>query len=114
MKINFVRALIAIGIAALIAYAFYTYYEGKNNLLLTSGSFISLSITLLWVLSIDLKQPRTTTVVRTVSGVFFTLFLITNVLFSFFNFENSVYVIVNGITFLLYVLISYSIARGKQ
>lgn len=114
MKINFIRTIISIAISALVAYGFYSFYEGTNLLLLTCGSFIGLAITLFWSLSISLLQARTTTVVRTISGIFFVVFLVSNLIFSFLNFTRPAYVIINGILMLLYILISYSIAREKQ
>lgn len=114
MKIDLVRTIVSIGISALIAYGFYSFYEDTNRLLLTYGSLIGLSLTLLWSLGVNLPRPRTTTVVRTISAAFFVVFLISNLVFSFLNFTIPAYAIVNGILMLLYILISYSIASEKQ
>lgn len=114
MKVNLVRTIVSICISALIAYGFYSFYEGSNKLLLTYGSFVCLSLTLFWSLGISLAQPRTTTVIRTISGVFFAVILVSNLVFSFLNFTVPVYIIVNGIILLLYILTSYTIAKEKQ
>jgi hypothetical protein len=114
MKINFIKTVIAICVSGLIAYGFYSFHETDNKLLLSIGSFVFLSLTLLFTLSISFSLPRTTTMIRTVSGIFFVIAFVSNMLFSFFNFSTPIYVIINGIAIMTYVLIAYSIGRAKQ
>ena len=114
MKINFLTTIIAIAISSLIAYGFYTFSSSENKIILSLGSFLFLSIALINMIGINFKQPRTTTNIRVVSGVFFGVFFFLNLLFSGFNFSIPTYVIINGIIFLLFMLIIYGINRAKQ
>lgn len=114
MKINSIKAIIAICVSGLIAYGFYSFHKTDNKLLLSVGSFVFLSLTLLFTLSISFSLSRTTTMIRTVSGIFFAIAFISNLLFSFFNFSTPIYVIINGIALMTYALIAYSISRAKQ
>jgi hypothetical protein len=114
MKINFIKTVIAICVSGLIAYGFYSFHETDNKLLLSIGSFVFLSLTLLFTLSISFSLPRTTTMIRTVSGIFFAIAFVSNLLFSFFNFSTPIYIIINGIAIMAYALIAYSISRAKQ
>jgi hypothetical protein len=114
MKINTIKAIIAICVSGLIAYGFYSFHKTDNKLLLSLGSFVFLSLTLLFTLSISFSLSRTTTMIRTVSGIFFAIAFVSNLLFSFFNFSTPIYVIINGIVIMAYALIAYSISRAKQ
>ena len=114
MKINFVQTIIAIAVSALIAYGLYHFHNGENQMLLSIGSFVFLSVTLALSISVNFEQPRTTTNIRVVSGIFFAVALISNLIFNFLSFSEPSYVITNGILILIYVLIAYSINRAKQ
>jgi hypothetical protein len=114
MKINTIKVIIAICVSGLIAYGFYSFHKTDNKLLLSLGSFVFLSLTLLFTLSISFSLSRTTTMIRTVSGIFFAIAFVSNLLFSFFNFSTPIYVIINGIVIMAYALIAYSIGRAKQ
>lgn len=114
MKVNFIKTIIAICVSGLIAYGFYSFHKTDNKLLLSIGSFTFLSLTLLFTLSITFSLPRTTTMVRTVSGIFFIVAFVSNLIFSFFNFSTPIYVIINGIALMIYALIAYTISRAKQ
>lgn len=114
MKINFIKTIIAICVCGLIAYGFYSFHKTENKLLLSLGGFVFLLFTLLFTLSITFSLPRTTTMVRTVSGIFFVVAFVSNLTFSFLNFSTPIYVIINGIAFMTYALIAYSISKAKQ
>ncbi len=114
MKINFVQTFIAIAVSLLIAYGFYTFHLGENRLLLSVGSFVFLAVTLILSIGVGFELPRTTTNIRVVSGIFFIIALVSNIVFSFINFSTAVYVIINGILLLVFVLIVYSINKAKQ
>lgn len=114
MKLNFIKSIISIAVSGLIAYGFYSFHASNNKLLLSAGSFLFLSLTLLFTLAVSFEQSRTTTMTRTTSAIFFVIALASNLTFSFFNFSTPIYVIVNGIALLTYFLITYSISRAKQ
>lgn len=114
MKINFIQTAIASAIAFLIAYAFYSLQDNDNQLLLSLGSFTSITVALVLAIGIRFEQPRTTTNIRVVSGGFFTVALSSNIVFSFLAFSPPVYVIVNGILLLGYLLVIYLLFKSAQ
>lgn len=114
MKIDLIKTIITIAVSGLIAYGFFAFSTSINKDLLTYGSFFFLMITLMMTIGVNFKLPRTTTMVRTISAIFFSIALISNIFFSFMPFKEATYIIVNGILFLIYGLISYSIGKAKQ
>jgi hypothetical protein len=114
MKLNFVQTIIAIAVSALIAYGFYHFHDTDNKILLSAGSFIFLSVTLVLSIGVNFEQSRTTANNRVVSVIFFVIALISNLIFSFFSFSEASYIITNGILLLIYILIAYSINKAKQ
>jgi len=113
MKINFVQAFIAIALSALIAYGLYSFHNGGNKILLCAGSFVFLSVSLILSFGINFEQSRTTTNIRVLSGFFFTIALIINLLFNFISFSVASYIVTNGILLLIYILIVYSINKAN-
>ncbi len=114
MKINFVKTIIALAVSALIAYGLYSIHDSEYNLLLSIGSFIFLSMTLVSQVGIDYGLPRTSLNIRVVAGIFFVIALISNIVFSLISFTSSSYIIINGILLLIFLLIVYSIRQAKQ
>ena len=114
MKVNFVQTIIAIAVSLLIAYGLYSFHDSENKILLSSGSFVFLMVTLIFAIGTSFELPRTTTNVRVVSGIFFAIALISNLIFTFINFSIPSYVIINGILLLVFILIAYSINKAKQ
>ena len=114
MKINFVQTIIAIAVSLLIAYGLYSFHESENKILLSVGSFVFLAITLIPTIATSFELPRTSTNVRVISGIFFTVALISNLAFTFLNFSVPSYIIINGILLLIFILIAYSINKAKQ
>jgi hypothetical protein len=111
MKLKPVQFTISLLVGMLLAYGFFSFKNGENKILLTVGSFVFLSITLLSIISVDYKRPRITTNIRVVSGIFFLLALLSNVLFCILTFTTPTYIIVNGILLLLFILIVFSIKK---
>lgn len=114
MKINLVQTIIAIAVSALIAYGLYNFHDSENKILLSVGSFLFFATTLVMSIGVSFEQSRTTTNIRVVSGVFFAIALISNLIFTFINFSVPSYVITSGILLLVFILIAYSINRAKQ
>lgn len=114
MKINFVQSIIAIAVSLLIAYGLYSFHSSENKILLSVGSFVFFATTLLLTIGTSFQLPRTTTNVRVVSGIFFVVALISNLVFTFITFSVPSYVITNGILLLVFILIAYSINKAKQ
>ena len=114
MKIDFIKTAIALGISALIAYGLNSFHNNEKKILLSIGSFVFLSVTLILTIGVNFQLPRTTTNIKVVSGIFFAIALISNLIFSFINYSVPSYVITNGILLLVFVLITYSINKAKQ
>ena len=114
MKINFVQTIIAIALSLLISYGLYSFHNSENKMLLSVGSFVFLALTLIITIGASFELPRTTTNVKVVSGVFFAVALISNLIFTFIKFSVPSYVIINGILLLVFILIAYSINKAKQ
>jgi hypothetical protein len=114
MKINFVQTIIAIAVSLLIAYGLYSFHTSENKILLSAGSFVFLAATLVMTIGTSFEFPRTTTNIRVVSGIFFVVALISNLIFTFITFSVPSYVITNGILLLVFILIAYSINKAKQ
>ena len=114
MKLNFVQTIIAIAVSLLIAYGLYSFHDSENKLLLSLGSFVFLATTSVITVGVNFEQSRTTTNVRVVSGIFFSIAFASNLIFSFFTFSTPSYIITNGILVLIFILISYSINKAKQ
>jgi hypothetical protein len=114
MKIDFLRTGIAIAINLLFVYGLYNFHDGEMKILLCGGSFLLLSTTLISAIGINCKQPRATTNIRVVSGIFFTIALMCNIIFMCVNFSVPSYVIINGMLLLLFVLIIYSIDKALK
>ena len=87
--------------------------NSENKMLLSAGSFVFLAATLVMTIGTSFEFPRTTTNVKVVSGIFFAVALISNLIFTFIKFSVPSYVIINGILLLVFILIAYSINRVK-
>jgi len=114
MKINFVQSIIAIALSLLIAFGLYSFHNGENKILLSVGCFVFLCATLLIAIGVSFELPRTTTNIKVVSGVFFVIALVSNLIFTFILFSPPIYVITNGILLLVFILIVYSINKAQQ
>ena len=114
MKINFVQTIIAIAVSLLIAYGLYSFHSSENKILLSAGSFVFLATALVMTIGASFELPRTTTNIKVVSGIFFVIALISNLIFTFINFSVPSYVIINGILLLVFILIAHSINKAKQ
>ena len=116
MQINFVRLFIVLLLALLFAYSFFVFHLGLNlnKQLLGIGGFVFLVATLVPAFSLKYNLPRTGANIRTVSGIFFAIALMSNFLFTFITFSATVYILINGIFLLVYLLIVSFIASTKQ
>ncbi len=113
MKINFIQTIIAIAVSLIISYGLFSFHNSDNKILLSAGSFVFLATTLVLAIGTNFQLPRTTTNVRVVSGIFFAVALISNLIFTFINFSVPSYVIIIGILLLVFILIAYAINKAK-
>jgi len=114
MKIDYIKTTIAICICLFIAYGFYSFHQNENKFILSLGSFIFLAITLVFTIGTTFESTRTSTNVKTISGLFFVIAFLTNLIFLVLNFSITIYIIITGIAILNHSLIVYSICRARQ
>jgi hypothetical protein len=113
MKINFVMLLIALAIAVLIGYGFYSgNKEEPYTWLITIASGVFGFVTLAGILAVGFEVRGSTGNIRAVSILFFAITLISNLVFSFVTLKLAPYVIINGIFLLLYILIGYGVVKA--
>ena len=115
MKINFITLIIALALAALAAYGFYTADGGETAIFRAIGGGLMLFVTLSGAIALVIENDRGAVLnIRIISFVFFTIVLIIQIVFCFVLFRITPYIIINGIMLLLYILIAYSIGSRLQ
>ena len=65
-------------------------------------------------LGVSSQQERSSVMLKTLSWVFLLIEIVSNGTFVFFDFSTPVYIIVNGLILLMFVLIYNSIYRTKM
>jgi len=114
MKINWFLALIALAIAGLIAFGFYSGNSNESyQLLITIGSGLSFLLTLCGLLALSSAHGGTANI-KVTSVLFFIGLLIEHIIFSFAGVRPAPYIIVTGILILVYVLVCYAITRALK
>jgi phosphatidylserine synthase len=116
MKVNYVYGVIAVGICALLSYAVYTISKSMDRNVLTLCSFVAMIIPLFCAMGLKVEETERTNInLKVLATVFFVLTLICNMIFAFcISFSMPLYIILNGLLVLIFVLIYYSIYRVKQ
>jgi hypothetical protein len=114
MKTNTSFTIISVILSALISYGFYTYAFEESRILMTIGSFITMIVPLIFMLSIQFELPRTTLNIRAVSSVFLIFFIILNFLGVIVNLSMPLYIISSGILLCIFLILLTSINRARQ
>ena len=115
MKVNLVNSLIAAAFAGLLAYGCYALCDHSGvQLLVTIASFVQFAVLGLGTMAVSLSEGRSTVMFRILSGIFFGIAVISNLTFACFDFNVPLYVILNGVVLLVYLLSALGIARAKQ
>jgi len=115
MKVNVVMLLIALAIAALMAFGFYSGNKGETYVwLITIVCGIMGFFTLSGIFAVGFNTRGGTGNIRVVSILFFIGSLISNLIFSFSIFALAPYVVINGILFLLFILVVYGINKALK
>ena len=117
MKMNFVMLLIALAFAALSGYGFYVWNTSEPyQLLITIGAGVLIFITFGGIITIQSAGGRGSVAnIRVLSIIFLIISIIGNIIFSIIPFSSPTsYILVNGIIFLLYFLIGYSVIRALK
>lgn len=112
-KINIVPSIMALAIASLSSYAFYSYAECKENaIILAIGAFIMFLGFLFGIMGFSYEDKRNLTMVRVSSLVFFLIALIANCIFCGTTFGTPVYIILNGFIGIAGFLSAYYIVKS--
>lgn len=112
MKIDFVKTIIAIALSALLAYACYEICKYEQvQWVITIGAFFTIAIPALFALGVIAKAERSAIVLSILSWVILFVEIITNGVFAFLDFCIPVYVVLNGVILLIYVLVYNSIYK---
>lgn len=115
MKVNLVNSLIATAFAGLLAYGCYALCDHSEvQLLITIASFVQFAVLGLGTMAVSLPEGRSTVMFRILSGVFFGIAITSNLIFACFNFKVPLYIILNGLVLLIYLLSAVGVARAKQ
>ena len=115
MKVDIIRSIIAFAISALLAYACYEIcnYE-RVQWIVAIGALFTLGTPLMLALGISSKQERSSVMLKTLSSSVFCIELLSNGIFVFFDFNVPLYVIINGLILVVFILIYNSIYRTKM
>lgn len=112
-NIKVVPTVVSASIAALLAYALYNYADSESNrwLLTIVGGIMSF-VMLFGMMGFTIQAQRSLAMMRVFSSIFFIATLVTNILFCANGFTEPLFIIVNGIVLLIYVLIQYYMAKA--
>ena len=115
MKLDVVKSLIAVAISTLLAYTCYEICNYEHvQWIITAGAFVSIGIPMFLAIGVSSQYERCAVMLKMLSWVFLLIEMISNGVFVFFDFTISVYIIVNGLILLTFVLIYNSIYRTKM
>ena len=116
MKFDKIFLLLSLGISALVGYGFYWLSGGEQwRILISIVTGVLLFTTLTGLLAIKGNSNGSVVNIKIISGIFLVIAIIINVVFTLINFMNpAAYIIVNGVFFLLYILVTYSIKKALE
>lgn len=115
MKIDSIKSLIAIAISVLLAYACYEICEFERvQWVVTIGAFLTIVLPTLLAIGVTVKAERSAIVLSILSWVMLLIEIGINGVFVFFDFSIPVYIIVNGIVLLIYILVYNSICKQRM
>lgn len=115
MKVYALYSVIAAAISALLAYGIYSFCRGENELLMAIGSFLFIGFPLFLAMGVSSPAERSSANMKVLAVTFFLLALAINIVFACLShFSIPLYIIINGITILVFFLIYHSIYSTKQ
>lgn len=116
MKIRLVPSIIAVAICALLAFGMYRGCRAEHmQLVVAICGGLSLLLTIGTILGVSFERSRTSINVKSVSGIFALLMLAMNIIFCCMSsFSLTLYVILNGLALLIWLLVAYSIVRTGE
>lgn len=113
MKLNPLNVVIAILISLLLAYALWSF-DGALKNYVAIGAFVFFACTLVPCLAHSDGVTRRLLNLRVVATVFFLIGLAINAIFSFVSNSGTTYVVINGLSFLVYVFVANNVYTARQ
>jgi hypothetical protein len=114
MRVHPLNLLIALMAAGLLTFGLASADANTIKGTLAVGSFLVLGSTLGAALGLECLDRRVGVNLRVLSGIFFGISLLLQLVFCFGGFSQTSYVIVNGIVFLGFVLAGSSLVGARQ
>ena len=101
-------------IALLIAFFLSKYALEENTFMFAIGCFISISMGIGGLMSLNFNYNRTNVLIKVTSGIFLSVFLSIHILFSIFNeYDYSSYLLSTGVALIMFILSVYTISKMK-
>lgn len=114
MKTDPVKLIISLVICALISFGLYQLCEvDPQRIWVLCCSFLFLSVTSCFTLGFSLTS-RGSIMLKTLSGIFFLVGILFHLLFALFVFNQTLFLIADGLLLLVYLLVAQSIYKAKQ
>jgi hypothetical protein len=114
MKINFFTLMMSVLIGLLVAFFLSKYTLEENKIMFAIGCFISITSGIAGIITLNFDYSRTNVLIKVTSGIFLSVFLAINILFSIFNeYDYSSYVLATGIALIIFILSIYTISKMK-
>lgn len=114
MKINFFTLMMSVLIGLLVAFFLSKYTLEENKIMFAIGCFISITSGIAGIISLNYDYSRKNVLIKVTSGIFLSVFLAINILFSIFNeYDYSSYVLATGVALIMFILSVYTISKMK-
>ncbi len=115
MKFDPIYSLAALLIAALLAWGMYNMTGVEEHKALVAAiSFLTMAVSAMCSIAIKVGEGRSLVVMRATSATFFLFFLFLNGIFTFFDFSEPLYVILNALAFLIMLIINRAVIKSKM
>jgi hypothetical protein len=114
LKANPLNLLIAILAGALLAYALWNLAGADTQGAIALGSFVFLASALACSAGLRYRDERAGRSVKLLGSVFFVVALLLNVFFAVTRFSTTVYVVVSGLVFLLFLFLANAVHGAEQ
>ncbi len=115
MKFDPIYTLASLAIAALLAWGMYDMTDvEEHRVLVAVVTFVTLAVSAVCSIAVKMGEQRSLVTMRVTSVVFFFSFLVLNGIFTFFDFSESLYVILNALAFLIMLIVNRAVIKSKM
>lgn len=106
--------MMSVLIGLLVAFFLSKYTLEENKIMFAIGCFISITSGIAGIISLNYDYSRKNVLIKVTSGIFLSVFLAINILFSIFNeYDYSSYVLATGVALIMFILSVYTISKMK-